>query len=99
MWFVSDTGTTNSPTFRLADIIKLVVVVIGLAIALISAFGLNERINDLSAGQAAAESRVSANISATENRLGSRLDKLSDQFTRVDERTSTLEGQRSSSRR
>ena len=90
---------SKPPTFRLADMIQLGVIVVGLAIALITAFGLNERINDLSTQQAAAESRLSANISATENRLGSKLDKLSDQFTKVDERTSTLEGQSSASRR
>jgi hypothetical protein len=90
---------SKPPTFRLADMVQLGVIVLGLAVAMITAFGLNERINDLSAGQTAAEMRLRTDISATENRLGSRLEKLSDQFTKIDERTSTIEGQRSASHR
>jgi len=74
--------------------VQLGVIVVGLAVALITAFGLNERITDLKGDQAAAEARLDASITASEGRLNSRLDKLSDQFTRLDERTSTLEGQK-----
>jgi hypothetical protein len=85
---------SNPPSFRLADSIQLAAIVIGLIVAIIGAFGLNERINELSRDQAASEARTNGAITAAETRLTSRLDKLGDQFTRVDERTATLEGQR-----
>jgi hypothetical protein len=66
-------------------------------VATLSALGLNSRIDDLSKAQTAAESRLSTSITATETRLSGRLDKLSDQFTKVDERTATLEGGRGAS--
>lgn len=71
------------PAFRIADMLEIAGIVIGVGVALIAAFGLNERIGDLSRDQAAAELRVT-----------SRLDRLSDQVIQLDERTSRLEGQK-----
>jgi hypothetical protein len=79
------------PTFRIADVVELLAIVLGLAI---TAFGLSERISDTSTHQAEAERRLDATISATETRLGAKVDKLSDQFTAMDERTSRIEGER-----
>ncbi len=90
---------SDPPTFRLADMIQLGVIIIGLAIALITAFGLNERISDLSKGQQAAETRITTGVGATEGRLSARLEKLSDQVTNVSQRTANLEGQRSEANR
>lgn len=80
------------PTFRTADMLELAAIAIGVAVALISAFSLNERIDDLNKAQSAAELRLSASIAASEARVTGRLDKLDDQFTRLDERASALEG-------
>jgi len=75
------------PTFRVADMLEIAGIVIGVGVALFAAFGLNERIGDLGRDQAAAELRIT-----------SRLDRLSDQVTQLDERTSRLEGQKAGRR-
>jgi hypothetical protein len=88
----------SPPTFRVADVVNLLVIVIGLVIAGFTAFGLSERITDLNGSLAEAERRVTAAINGTELRLQSKLDKLSDQFISMDERTSSLEGGKSPDR-
>jgi hypothetical protein len=80
------------PTFRVADVVNLLVIVIGLIIAGLTAFGLTERITDLNGGLTEAEKRVTAAMTGMELRLQSKLEKLSDQFISMDERTSRLEG-------
>jgi hypothetical protein len=80
------------PTFRMSDMLELGAIAIGIAVALISAFSLNERISDLSQQQTAAEQRINASVTAAEQRVTSRLDKLSDQFTELNERTAKMEG-------
>jgi len=76
-------GLAKPATFRIADMLEIAGIVIGVGVALFAAFGLNERIGDLSKGQAAAELRITT-----------RLDRLSDQVIQLDERTSRLEGQK-----
>jgi hypothetical protein len=83
------------PTFRIADIVQVLAIVVGLVITGIAAFGLTERISDLGIHQADAERRLDATMNATEVRLGAKVEKLSDQFTTMDERTSRLEGEKS----
>lgn len=83
------------PQFRLADVINLVAIIIGLGLAGLAAFGLNERMSEVSKHQDATEHRLDGTMNAMEQRLGGRLDKLSDQFTAMDERTSRIEGERS----
>jgi hypothetical protein len=83
------------PTFRIADIVQVLAIVVGLVITGIAAFGLSERISDLGIHQADSERRLDATMNATEVRLGAKVEKLSDQFTSMDERTSRLEGERS----
>lgn len=83
------------PQFRLADGVELAVILIGLIIAGFTAFGLNDRINDVSTHQSDGERRIEAHMDAMETRMGTKIDKLGDQFTRMDERTSTLEGKMS----
>lgn len=80
------------PTFRLADSIEIIGIIIGLIVGGLTAFGLSERINDVNAHQADAERRLESRMDGIENRIGNKIDKLSDQFTKMDERTSTLEG-------
>jgi uncharacterized coiled-coil protein SlyX len=80
------------PVFRIADIISLLVIVSGLAAAVFTALGLSQRISDLNINQGQAEQRISAGISATELRVQSKIDKLSDQFTSMNERLSHIEG-------
>jgi len=79
------------PTFRVADVVQVLAIVLGLAL---TAFGLSERIADLSTHQADAERRLDASMNAAELRLGTKLDKLADQFTSMDERTARIEGER-----
>jgi hypothetical protein len=83
------------PTFRIADIVQVLAIVVGLVITGIAAFGLSERISDLSVHQADSERRLDATMNATEIRLGAKVEKLSDQFMSMDERTSRLEGEKS----
>ncbi|MGO9991137.1 MAG: hypothetical protein ACLPTF_01300 [Steroidobacteraceae bacterium] len=87
---------SKPPTFRTADVINLIVIVIGVMVALISAFGLSERISELSKHASDAEGRLGQQLSASEQRVTQRLDKLSEQFTALDERTSRIEGAQSS---
>jgi hypothetical protein len=82
------------PTFRIADVVQILAIVVGLVITGIAAFGLSERISDLSSHQADAERRIDASMNATETRLGTKVDKLGDQFAAMDERTSRIEGER-----
>jgi hypothetical protein len=82
------------PTFRIADIVQVLAIVVGLVITGIAAFGLSERISDLGIHQADSERRLDATMNATEVRLGAKVEKLSDQFTSMDERTSRLEGEK-----
>jgi multisubunit Na+/H+ antiporter MnhC subunit len=79
------------PQFRLADVVGLIAIVIGFAVG---AFGLSERIADVSKHQGDAETRLDGSINAMEQRLGTRLDKLGDQFSSMDERTARLEGEK-----
>lgn len=83
------------PHFRLADVATLIAVILGFATALIVGFGLSERISEVNGHQTEAERRIDSNMNAMEMRLGAKLDKLSDQFTSMDERTSRLEGEKS----
>jgi uncharacterized coiled-coil protein SlyX len=93
----TEVGKLAKPAaFRVSDMLELGAIAIGIAVALISAFSLNERISELSRQQAAAEQRIDGSVMATEQRVTSRLDKLSDQFTQLDERTSKVEGEKAS---
>jgi hypothetical protein len=83
----------NPPQFRLADVVGLSVIVIGLVVAGFTAFGLNEQIADIGRNLAEAERRFTTSMSAMELRLQAKLDKLSDQFMLMNERTSRLEGE------
>jgi hypothetical protein len=78
--------------FRLADVLNLLVIIVGFAVAGIAAFGLSERISDGRTDQAASELRIKDSVNALEIRLGTKLDKLSDQFSSMSDRTSRLEG-------
>jgi hypothetical protein len=78
--------------FRLADALNLLAIMIGLVVAGIAAFGLSERISDGRTDQAASELRIKDSVGALEVRLGTKLDKLSDQFSAMSDRTSRLEG-------
>lgn len=80
--------------FRLADIIQLSVIVAAFLVAVLTAMGLKDRIDDLAKSQSATEARVSSQVSAGEGRIDTKLDRLDDRFTRLDERTATLEGAR-----
>jgi hypothetical protein len=80
------------PTFRIADVVSLLVIVLGLAAAGFTALGLSDRISDLNANIAHAELRLNSSISATELRLQAQLDKLGAQLTSIDERLSRIEG-------
>lgn len=84
------------PHFRIADVVTLIALIVGFATALIVGFGLSERISEANTRQSDTERRLDASVAATELRLGAKLDKLSDQFTAMDERTSRLEGEKSS---
>ena len=84
--------------FRLADILQIGAVVIAVLVAIFTAFGLNNRIDDLVKGQGAAEARISSQITASESRLGSRIDRLDDRLTKVGERTATIEGAKGTSK-
>jgi len=79
-------------TFRLADVINLAVIFIALIVAIFTAIGIKDRIDDLGKVQASSELRVTGQLTATENRLSARMEKLDDRFTRLDERTATIEG-------
>jgi hypothetical protein len=83
------------PQFRLADAIQLAVIFSGILVAILGAFNLSERISDVRVDQAAMERRIIENMAAAETRIGSKLDKLSDQFTSMNERLSRLEGAKS----
>ena len=83
------------PTSRVADVIQVLAIVVGLVITGIAAFGLSERMTDLSSHQGDSERQLDAAMRATEARLGAKVDKLSDQFTLMDERTARLEGEKS----
>lgn len=78
--------------FRLADVLNLLAIIVGFVVAGFAAFGLNERISDGRIDQAASELRIKDGVSAIEVRLGTKLDKLSDQFSAMSDRTSRLEG-------
>jgi hypothetical protein len=80
------------PQFRLADVLNFLVIIVGIAVAGITAFGLRERISDGRTDQAASELRIKDSVNALEIRLGTKLDKLSDQFSAMSDRTSRLEG-------
>jgi hypothetical protein len=81
------------PQFRLADGVQVGVIVLGLIVAGFTAFGLSERISDTKADVASAETRIKDSVNALEVRLGTRLEKLSDQFNSMNERAARLEGQ------
>ncbi|HET9510624.1 MAG TPA: hypothetical protein VFO80_05685 [Sphingomonas sp.] len=81
--------------FRLADFIQLGIIIVGLLIAIFSAFGLKDRIDDLVKAQSSVETRISAQISASETRTGARIDRIEDRLTKIGERTATIEGGRS----
>jgi hypothetical protein len=89
------TGMAKPPQFRLADALQLGVIVVGLIVAGFTALGVNDRVSDIKADLAGSELRIKDNATGLENRLGIKLDKLSDQFSAMDERTSHLEGQMS----
>ena len=85
----------SPPAFRVADVVNLLVIAVGVIVAAFTAFGLSERITEIHTSLAEAERRVTAAMSGMDLRLQSKLDKLGDQFMSVDERTSRLEGARS----
>jgi len=87
---------SKPPQFRLADGVELATIILALIVAWFTAMGLNDRISDVNAHQAETERRLESHMDAMETRLGQKMDKLGDQFTRMDERTSTLEGKLSS---
>jgi hypothetical protein len=78
--------------FRLGDALNLVAIVVGFVVAWFAAFGLSQRISDGRIDQAASELRIKDSVGALEVRLGTKLDKLSDQFSTMSDRTSRLEG-------
>jgi hypothetical protein len=80
------------PAFRFADVIQLIAIFVGILVVLLGAFNLSERISEIRSDQATAERRVTDGVNAVENRLGSRLDKLNDQFISINERISRMEG-------
>jgi hypothetical protein len=80
------------PTFRIADVVSLLVIVLGLAATGFTALGLSERIRDLNVNIGQAEQRLNSNMSAIELRLQAQLDKLGTQFTSMNERLSRIEG-------
>ena len=79
-------------SFRLADGLQLAAIGVALLIAVFTAFGLSTRIDDVKTGQTGAESRINGQITSSEQRVTTRLDKLNDQFINLDERTATVEG-------
>jgi uncharacterized protein YdcH (DUF465 family) len=94
---------SSPPSFRAADVVQLLAIVIGVLIAIGSAFNLSERISDVRTDQSAMEQRIRTDQSAIEQRIGEnfkttegriapRLDRLSDQFNSIDERISKIEG-------
>ena len=85
---------SKPPTFRIADVIQLVAIVAGFVIAGLTALGLSERISDIDRHQTAMEQRLDDRMSTAEQRIGSRLDRMNDQFTTLDQRTSRIEGAR-----
>lgn len=82
---------SKPPHFTVANVVELLVIVIGLVV---TGFGLSERISDVSKHQDDVERRLDTSISAAEQRINTRLDKMNDQFTTLDERTSRLEGEK-----
>jgi hypothetical protein len=91
------------PSFRTADVVQLLAIVIGVLIAIGGAFNLSERISDVRTDQSAMEQRIRTdqsgmeqrigdNVKATEGRIAPRLDRLNDQFNSIDERISKIEG-------
>lgn len=81
------------PQIRLADVLTIIGVIIGIGVAAVGAFGLSERISDLRADQAATERRVTEAVSAAENRITAKQDKQGDQLSAIADRLSHLEGQ------
>ena len=86
-------GRVGKPaTFSIADILQIAIVLLTLGGAVLGLFNLSDRISDLKTDLLAAERRTTDNMAAAEVRLSSKIDKLSDQLTKVDERASRLEG-------
>ncbi len=83
---------TKPPMFRPADILQFVALVVAFIIAMFTAFGLNNRIDDLKQRQSDAERRIDGRIDGVETRLGIKIDHLGDKFGDADERLSRLEG-------
>jgi hypothetical protein len=83
------------PPFNLANVVQILAIVLGFVVTVYTALGLSERISDVSTHQADAERRIEATVGASELRLATKLDKLNDQFTSMDERTSRIEGEQS----
>lgn len=84
---------SKPPHFRVADVVELVAIIVAIAVASFTALGLSERISEVSKHQSEVEQRLDQAINNSEQRVGQRLDKLSDQFTALDERTSRIEGE------
>lgn len=80
--------------FRLADLMSLAMIIIGLAVAFFTAMGLKDRIDDLVKAEMGSETRITGQVTASEARVNAKLDRMDDRFTRLDERTATLEGAR-----
>ena len=72
---------SKPPSFRLADALNLVGVLIAVAVFIFSAFSLADRI-----------SRTDDRIGHVEDKIGMKLDSISDKMTNIDERMSRFEG-------
>jgi hypothetical protein len=82
------------PHFRVADVVELVAIIAGIAVAIFTGLGLSERISEVSKHQTETEQRLDQSMTASEQRIAGRLDKMSDQFTALDERISRIEGEK-----
>jgi len=78
--------------FRLADIVNLAAIVVGLIVAIFTSLGLCEHISELDQRINALEQRVESRVEMLSHRLDSVSDRLSDQIRGIDERLSRIEG-------
>jgi uncharacterized protein YdcH (DUF465 family) len=72
---------SSPPAFRLADALNLIGVLIAVAVFIFSAFSLADRI-----------SKTDDRITHVEDKLGVKIDAVSDKLTTMDERMSRMEG-------
>ena len=80
------------------ELVQLPMIMVALLVAIYTAFGLSNRIDDLVKAQTATETRLAVQITATETRINGRVDRLDDRIARIGDRAATLEGARSPAR-